>query len=181
MENEGQLPLSPSRASYSVATSTGSFIGSWAGRAGSSNIRSEVLQSPLEETHAGNILGERTSREDNSYPDAQGLDELVVGDEDSAYDSDTPPSSQWMIADPGDRVIGSATDQSSASPKKWFSTDNLPTFSALHRNVLKCAIAYLIASLFTFYPPLSRFIGDLSSYGPGSKGPSPSAHMVATM
>lgn len=50
-----------------------------------------------------------------------------------------------------------------------------------HRNVLKCSIAYLIASLFTFSPYLSGFISDLTSYGPGERKPSPSGHMVATM
>ena len=56
------------------------------------------------------------------------------------------------------------------------------TFTNTHRNVLKCAIAYFIASLFTFSPYLSRFISDLSSYGPNDPTtPSPSGHMVATM
>ena len=58
----------------------------------------------------------------------------------------------------------------------------LPTFTDTHRNVLKCAIAYFVASLFTFSPHLSRFISDLSSYGPNDPTtPSPSGHMVATM
>ena len=56
------------------------------------------------------------------------------------------------------------------------------TFTNTHRNVLKCAIAYFIGSLFTFSPHLSRFISDLSSYGPNDPTtPSPSGHMVATM
>ena len=56
------------------------------------------------------------------------------------------------------------------------------TFTNIHRNVLKCAIAYFVASLFTFSPHLSRFISDLSSYGPNDPTtPSPSGHMVATM
>lgn len=55
-------------------------------------------------------------------------------------------------------------------------------FTNTHRNVLKCAIAYFIASLFTFSPHLSRFISDLSSYGPNDPTtPSPTGHMVATM
>ena len=56
------------------------------------------------------------------------------------------------------------------------------TFTNTHRNILKCAIAYFVASLFTFSPHLSRFISDLSSYGPNDPTtPSPSGHMVATM
>ncbi|KAF8798745.1 hypothetical protein BYT27DRAFT_7122602 [Phlegmacium glaucopus] len=58
----------------------------------------------------------------------------------------------------------------------------LPTFTITHRNILKCAIAYFVASLFTFSPYLSRFISDLSSYGPNDPTtPLPSGHMVATI
>lgn len=63
-----------------------------------------------------------------------------------------------------------------------YSPFQLPTFTNTHRNILKCAIAYFVASLFTFSPHLSRFISDLSSYGPKDPTtPSPSGHMVATM
>lgn len=58
--------------------------------------------------------------------------------------------------------------------RRWFS---LP----LHRNVLKCSIAYFTASLFTFCPYFSGLISDLVSYGPGRRAPTPSGHMVATM
>ncbi|KXN90635.1 hypothetical protein AN958_03875 [Leucoagaricus sp. SymC.cos] len=102
-------------------------------------------------------------------------------DYDSAYDSDTSVSSQRTIGPSGDGHVGPAADESNASRVKWLSRTNIPTFTTLHRNVLKCAIAYFVASLFTFCPALSNFIGDLTSYGPGSKGPSPSAHMVATI
>ena len=67
-------------------------------------------------------------------------------------------------------------------PSRAIPPFRLPTFTNTHRNVLKCAIAYFIASLFTFSPHLSRFISDLSSYGPNDPTtPSPSGHMVATM
>ena len=58
----------------------------------------------------------------------------------------------------------------------------LPAFTITHRNVLKCAIAYFVASLFTYSPHLSRFISDLSTHGLNDRTtPSPSGHMVATM
>jgi hypothetical protein len=59
--------------------------------------------------------------------------------------------------------------------------DEIPPLSALQRNMLKCAIAYFLASLFTFIPFLSSFISDIGSFGKGSENPSPSAHMIATM
>lgn len=63
----------------------------------------------------------------------------------------------------------------------WFFPRNLPTIPISYRNMIKCAIAYFIASLFTFSPYLSHLIGTMPSYGPGPHEPSPSGHMVATM
>ncbi|KAF8906572.1 Fusaric acid resistance protein-like-domain-containing protein [Gymnopilus junonius] len=44
------------------------------------------------------------------------------------------------------------------------------------RNVLKCAIAYLLASLFTFSPGLSQIISGMNLSGPSASG-----HLVATI
>jgi hypothetical protein len=63
----------------------------------------------------------------------------------------------------------------------WFAPRKLPAVPILHRNILKCGIAYFIASLFTFSPPLSGIISDITSYGPGKRAPAPSGHMVATV
>lgn len=61
--------------------------------------------------------------------------------------------------------------------RSWFSSLPFGQFSlsTVNRNILKCSIAYFIASLFTFSPFLSRIIGDMDS------SPSSSGHMVATM
>lgn len=59
--------------------------------------------------------------------------------------------------------------------------DEMPQLSTLQRNMLKCAIAYFLASLFTFVPFLSDFIADIGSFGKGAGDPSPSAHMIATV
>jgi hypothetical protein len=53
------------------------------------------------------------------------------------------------------------------------------SLSSLQQKILKCAIAYLVASLFTFLPFLSGLIADITS--DGESLPSPSAHLVATM
>lgn len=56
-----------------------------------------------------------------------------------------------------------------------------PVIPLLWKNILKCSVAYFLASLFTLHPYLSDFFGDLTSYGPGGGGPSPSGHMIATI
>ncbi|PFH46390.1 hypothetical protein AMATHDRAFT_155264 [Amanita thiersii Skay4041] len=53
--------------------------------------------------------------------------------------------------------------------------------SPLYRDVLKCSIAYFVASLFTFSPHLSSLMYDLVSYGSDNGGPTPSGHLVATI
>lgn len=177
MENEGQLPPSPSGASHMTSTSTSSLGGGWTMRTSTSNARSEVLQSPLEEVNAEEVF--EVAHNGSTPSKIQGQEEPMMQGYDSAYDSDTSVSSQRTVGPSG----GSAGRgvSVSGSDRRWFSLGRVPTPTLVQRNVLKCAIAYFIASLFTFSPTLSNFIGDLTSYGPGSKGPSPSAHMVATM
>ncbi|KAH7099933.1 Fusaric acid resistance protein-like-domain-containing protein [Auriculariales sp. MPI-PUGE-AT-0066] len=53
-------------------------------------------------------------------------------------------------------------------------TWGFPRLTSLQRNVLKCAIAYLIGSLFTFMPVLSKWISP-------NQGPSIQAHLIATV
>jgi hypothetical protein len=89
--------------------------------------------------------------------------------EDDEYDSDSTSST---ITEP-------ALDE--APPVRWFSPQRLQTVPLLYRNIFKCAVAYFIASLFTFSPYLASFISDLTTYGDGERRPSPSGHMVATV
>ncbi|KDQ27334.1 hypothetical protein PLEOSDRAFT_1064671 [Pleurotus ostreatus PC15] len=75
-----------------------------------------------------------------------------------------------------------AYDPSKPSPTPpWYSPRRLPTIPLLYRNILKCAIAYFIASLFTYNPYLSGLISDITSYRSGDRKPVPSGHMVATI
>ena len=62
---------------------------------------------------------------------------------------------------------------------RWLPCVHIPEVPLLYRNILKCAIAYFIASLFTYVTPLSHLIGSITAEG--DKMPSPSGHMVATM
>lgn len=58
---------------------------------------------------------------------------------------------------------------------------HLPTLPTLYRNILKCSLAYLLGSLFTYYIPLAHFISELTQDSPGEKYPSVMGHMVATV
>ncbi|KAK7001339.1 ArAE-2 domain-containing protein [Favolaschia claudopus] len=86
--------------------------------------------------------------------------------EDEDYDSDSSSSTVTR------RTVETAPS------KPWIS---IPAVPVLYRNILKCVIAYFIASLFTFSPYLSSFISDLTTYGDRERRPSPSGHMVATV
>ncbi|KAJ7467034.1 Fusaric acid resistance protein-like-domain-containing protein [Mycena latifolia] len=94
---------------------------------------------------------------------------LGAPDDDEEYDSDTTSST----------ITASSVDEPPST--RWFSPQRLPTVPLLYRNIFKCAVAYFIASLFTFSPYLSSFISDLTTYGDGERRPSPSGHMVATV
>lgn len=49
--------------------------------------------------------------------------------------------------------------------------------TAVQKNVLKCAVSYLLASLFTFVPALSKLVGlPFDKFGPVSN-----AHFIATI
>nr|GAT47657.1 predicted protein [Mycena chlorophos] len=89
------------------------------------------------------------------------------GEDDDGYDSDDTYSAL------------SRASVAEEEPPSWF--QRLPSIPIVYRNILKCAVAYLIASLFTFNPYLSSFISDLTTYGDRERRPSPSGHMVATV
>ncbi|KZP34451.1 hypothetical protein FIBSPDRAFT_719555 [Athelia psychrophila] len=86
-------------------------------------------------------------------------------------------------SDSSDKSIESRRSFRNPAPlPPWYSFKRLPTVSNLHRSIIKCVIAYFIASLFTFTPYLSSFIADISSDNePGTNAPSPAGHMVATV
>lgn len=75
----------------------------------------------------------------------------------------------------------SATSAPTLLSRHRFSPLQAPTIPILWKNILKCAVAYLIASLFTFSPYLSGFLSDISTPGAGNGLPAPTGHMIATM
>ncbi|KAG1725283.1 Fusaric acid resistance protein-like-domain-containing protein [Suillus paluster] len=72
------------------------------------------------------------------------------------------------------QAYSSATTATPSSSRRRL---QVPTISVLLKNVLKCAVAYFLASLFTFSPHLSGFFNDTSA--PGTKNPT--GHMVASI
>ena len=170
MENEGQLP-SPSSvpASTSRKRSTtprrneheerfASRSGLTAPPRGNGNPFQDMPvvegNEPAKSLDGTARLSRRTYSEDNN-------------DHDSGSDSDTGDGS-LISPDVSERKASSLINR-------------IPSVPVLYRNILKCSIAYFIASLFTFSPHLSSFISDLISHGPGPHTPFPSGHMVATM
>jgi len=71
---------------------------------------------------------------------------------------------------------------SSPSPQKqrWYSKWRPPPLTPLQRNILKCAVAYFVGSLFTFNLTLSNLITSVISTQ-DERAPSKSGHMVATV
>lgn len=162
MENEGQLTSPRQRA-----------------RRFTVNSHRSQLSSP------GSPISEATSTSvDPSHSVLQssvhGHRDLLVSvdlEETNGYtsDSDSEDESQANQAS-SDGSLMTATPP--PAPPHRFLPFQVPTIPVLWRNVLKCAVAYFLASLFTFSPYLSGFLSDISS--PGG-GPSPTGHMIASM
>ena len=128
---------------------------------------SSVLQSPEQEMNKA-----------SSYFSLQSTSPLPATDNRFAqtdYDSDASDDSDATPIPSNERE---------PPPSKWKRIQSkVPAIPIAYRNMLKCSIAYLIASLFTFEPHLATLFSGLVSYG--NKGearlPLPSGHMVATM
>lgn len=116
-------------------------------------------------------LGDSASRVQSPVEDLPPIGDGMPAHASSDYDSDDSVTSK-----------PSKHPSEVETAPRWYSTQCLPTLSTLHRNIIKCAVAYFIASLFTFSPYLSSFISDITSDNePGQSPPSPAGHMVATM
>ncbi|KAG9316913.1 Fusaric acid resistance protein-like-domain-containing protein [Chiua virens] len=153
MENEGQMPATGWVLSdHTVRRSQGPSL----------------VQSPVEEP-SGDVFAARFRAQSHApaaastdvYSDHDTLDEDVSSDESEETETPTMPT----------RVSHAA---------RWIPS-RVPAIPLLWKNMLKCSVAYFIASLFTFHPSLARFFGDLTSYGSGGGSPYPSAHLIATI
>jgi hypothetical protein len=131
-------------------------------------------QSPVSD-HYFPLEGEDEERaEGNHYDGGSSLERALHPPSDTelpcsiSSSRDTDPKDQ-------DRKVGRGRG------RWWQRPSHLPTLPTLYRNILKCSLAYLLGSLFTYYAPLSRFISELTQDSPGEKYPSAMGHMVATV
>lgn len=156
MENEGYL--SPTSASFRGRRDSGNYFFS----------RDTTSTASGLSARAHGSLAPSYTHQDVSIRTASPIRSSVLIEPTSdEYDSDRDSIQATTRAPPPPQ-----------SPQPWWA--NLPTgrlsLSSITKNVLKCSMAYFIASLFTFSPFLSAIFTDVDS-----STPSASAHMVSTM
>lgn len=119
-------------------------------------------------------------------------------DTDSDSDSDTEPEAATQSHTVGAQSEGLAGSQQNgtARPKSTPQTGSRfqvvsqyligivtgANLTLLHRSIVKCALAYFVASLFTYYPALSRWLASfLPNNVPDDDVPFSNLHMIATV
>ena len=133
--------------------------------------------------------GERDEQEEREQERRSSLDTGLLASSSSASSSlhsrvdssDTESTSLVSPEDAADQQGQSLRGGKGRSSSWWKRLPHLPALPTLYRNILKCSLAYFLGSLFTYYPPLSRFIPELTQDGLGEKYPSAMGHMVATV
>ena len=159
MENEGQLRGSGAVPAGSRQTSLD--------RRSRDPRASSLVESPIEESPSDiSVTRFPTQVAEPSVQDVYSEQQSMTDEEVSSEGSE--------------EMTTTATRVSRTTKTHWF-PPRVPTIPLLWKNMLKCSVAYFIGSLFTFHPSLSRFFGDLTSYGSDGGGPYPSAHLIATM
>lgn len=115
-------------------------------------------------------------RSESPAPGTPSLRRVVVED-----DRDSYVASTIGYDSESDLEDSSRPSTPTPAPSLWkYSKWNPPPLTPLQRNILKCAVAYFIGSLFTFNPTLSSLITSVISTG-DETAPSQSGHMVATV
>ncbi|KAF9531596.1 Fusaric acid resistance protein-like-domain-containing protein [Crepidotus variabilis] len=115
----------------------------------------------------------------NSFGEHRGVD--LIDSQRASSPQEAPDETDQPHADYDSDASSTSSTPTTTGPrprKRWYQLrpgDVPPVW----RNVFKCAIAYLVASMFTFLPYLSSLLADVTSGS--SATPSPSGHMVATI
>lgn len=134
-----------------------------------------VLQSPVSDPeldrHFPHTVHPDTPAYSTSDDEERSEDEEEEGDE--SEDGRSSPSSS--------SDSGSLRSRNGDTPPPWYSWSRVPTIPTLYRNILKCSIAYFLASLFTYNDFLSGLVTALATNNAENRYPSPSGHMVATV
>ncbi|KAF9258847.1 hypothetical protein L218DRAFT_974799 [Marasmius fiardii PR-910] len=115
----------------------------------------------------------QAQKRNESNPFGDGTDRMQSDSESSDSDSDSDTDTESTVSRASSRRSVHLPVNEEPSPK-WYSPKRLPQVPILYRNILKCSIAYFVASLFTYNDYLSSFIST------GGK-PLASGHMVATV
>ncbi|KAG6842094.1 hypothetical protein C0991_002748 [Blastosporella zonata] len=176
MENEGQLPISPGGRRRTGA------------RQGSSNRRDSIESgsntSRLHSSNSDPFLDMHSVADNDGHSIARlfGTAPSFLGSANPTNDDDSDSSES--DEDEDEEPSPSLSPEPSDVP--WYSPQRIPSVPTLYRNVLKCAIAYFVASLFTFNPFFADILSKITAYGdisgvPGRREPFPSGHMVATI
>jgi hypothetical protein len=125
------------------------------------------------------ILSDGTTPPDHSRcpsPEAnQSFPGLAISNNGNNRLSDDGPEPNYDSDDSDTFSHHSVHSQHATEPRNWF---RLPTLTVMQKNILKCAVAYFLGSLFTFNSFLSGYMSNVTT---GTGHPSPSGHMVATV
>lgn len=169
MENEGQLPTPVARRRLS-STRPADHHGA-IGSGFDFNTMGRSNADPFLDIESVVEEDSESSRPPSWIPSVHGASTTECEDE---YDS-----SDCSESDSCDSGIAlQSSNRLPLPPLPWYSLQHIPAVPVLYCNVLKCAIAYFLASLFTFNPYLSNILNRITSYEPG---PFTSGHLIATI
>ena len=122
---------------------------------------------------------EAAVRSDSPDPGAPPLQRSAVEDDHESDDASTIGYDSESDSEDSPQP-SPAISNSPPKKQRWYSKWKPPSLTPLQRNILKCAVAYFVGSLFTFNQTLSNVITSVISTGDES-APSQSGHMVATV
>jgi len=135
------------------------------------SVSESVVPSPFQQTIDLAIRSES--------PATASLRRVTVED---GHESDEASTVGYDSESDSESTSRSSSPLSPPLPQKqrWYSKWKPPPLTPLQRNILKCAVAYFVGSLFTFNLTLSSLITSVISTE-DDRAPSKSGHMVATV
>ncbi|CAO1632568.1 unnamed protein product [Sympodiomycopsis kandeliae] len=108
--------------------------------------------------------------------------DLLDSDTDSSSDSEDDQERKSTKPPPSQSGFSTAGEITQLSQVIVSLMSSLPILSPLTKGILKCVVAYFIASLFTYSYPLSNFMAHLlPNHDPDALVPFGSLHMIATI